>query len=171
MGRKGHSIFVLKWNGILNFFRFSFSLSNWKTKFQSQFRFSIKIEKWISVLFFYEIFPCWSTPLTSYVTLITLIKRTFSFIFNFLKNRKQISNFHFCLNQILKFKCSFWMSFFFLIVMLNFRICDKVFSGPGYFFSTYCFRSLSKGFWIERDILSCFYFFNTFIQEQWIRCQ
>ena len=28
LGRKGHSIFVLKWNRNLTFFRFSFSLSN-----------------------------------------------------------------------------------------------------------------------------------------------
>ena len=35
-GRKGHSNFVLKWNRILNFFNFSFSLSNRKTIFKSQ---------------------------------------------------------------------------------------------------------------------------------------
>ena len=157
----------------------------WNFEFSSFFIFIIKLKNEIPIpisifnknwkmnfcSFFYEIFPCWSTPLTSYVTLITPIKRTFSFIFNFLKNRKQISNFHSCLNQILKFKCNFWISFFFLIVMLNFRICGKVISGPGYFFSTNCFKGLIKGFWIERDILSCFYFFNAFIQEQWIRCQ
>ena len=56
VGRKGHSIFVLKWNWILSFFRFSFSLSNWKLNFKSKFWFSIKIKKLISVCFFRNFF-------------------------------------------------------------------------------------------------------------------
>ena len=56
MGRKGHLIFVLKWNRVFDFFRFSFSLLNWKTNFKSQLRFSINIEKWTSVPFFTKSF-------------------------------------------------------------------------------------------------------------------
>ena len=41
---KRHSIFLLKLNRILDFFRFNFSLSSRKTSFKSQFQFSIKIE-------------------------------------------------------------------------------------------------------------------------------
>ena len=69
VSQKGHSIFVLKWNRVLIFFfRFSFSLSNRKTSLRSQFRFSIKIEKWISVRFFTKSFLRRSTPLISHIT-------------------------------------------------------------------------------------------------------
>ena len=73
VGRKGHSIFVLKWNRNLSFFRFSFSLSNWKTNFKSQFWFSIKIEKWISVRFFTKFFLCPNTPLISHTQILIFV--------------------------------------------------------------------------------------------------
>ena len=78
--------------------------------------------------------------------------------------------------QILKFKCNFWISFFFLTVKFNFQICIKIISKndiffrPRLLFSTNCWKGLSKEFWIEKVIVSCFYFFDSFIQQQWIRC-
>ena len=56
--------------------------------------------------------------------------------------------------------------------MLNFRICIKITSKKDIYFSsslqvifsTSCCKCLSKGFWIDEDILSCFYFFDLFIQ-------
>ena len=68
VGRKRHSIFVLEWNRNLSFFRFSFSLSNRKTNFKSQFWYSIKIEKWISVRFSTKFFLCPNTLLISHIT-------------------------------------------------------------------------------------------------------
>ena len=32
-------------------------------------------------------------------------------------------------------------------------------------FSTNCFKGLRKGFWIETIIVSCFYFFDSFMQQ------
>ena len=52
VGRKGHPSFVLK----RNFFRFSYSVLNWKANFKSEFRFPINIEKWILSLFFFRDF-------------------------------------------------------------------------------------------------------------------
>ena len=49
--------------------------------------------------------------------------------------------------------------------MLNFRICIKIISKndiyfrPRLFISTNCCKVLSKGFWIEKGIVSCFLFF------------
>ena len=36
-------------------------------------------------------------------------------------------------------------------------------------FSTNCCKGLTKKLRIERNILNCFYFFNSFIKQQWIR--
>ena len=85
VGRKGHWIFVLNWNQILNIFYFLFSLSPRKTNFKSQFQFSIKIEKSISGLFltrfFYARVLIW--PITS------LKKRIYSSILIFFFKKKQ----------------------------------------------------------------------------------
>ena len=57
----------MKWT-----FLYTDALSNWKTSFKSKFRFSIKIEKWISVCFLTKSFLCPSTPLISCITTLPL---------------------------------------------------------------------------------------------------
>ena len=76
-----------------------------------------------------------------------------------------------------RIKCNHWILFYFLIVKLNFSICIKTISKHNIyfrlrvFFSTSSCRGLHKVFWIEEDIVSCFHFFDLFIQEQCIRCK
>ena len=93
VSQKGHLIVVFKWYRILKFLWFSSLLSNQKTNFKSQFRFSIKIEKWISVRFFFQIFFC-SRVLIWSVTLFKWPLKNQSFhlfsVFFFKKNKTQI---------------------------------------------------------------------------------
>ena len=87
VGQKAHSIFVLKWNSILIFFCFSFSLVNRKIKFKSQFWFLIKIEKWISVRFFRDFFRARALLWTIASPKLPSEKRICLSLFNFFKTR------------------------------------------------------------------------------------
>ena len=79
------SLTKMKWT-----FSYTDALSNWKTSFKSKFRFSMKIEKWISVCFLTKSFLCPSTPLISCITTLPLKNEYFHLfsIFQPIENEK-----------------------------------------------------------------------------------
>ena len=103
---KGNSIFALKWNRVLIFFRFSFSLSNRKMNFKSQSRFSIKIEKWTSVRFSRKSFlvrvPNVHSNFNQFLLKIELKIAKFQFLIYFSICQFSIFNWY-CLNCLVQF--------------------------------------------------------------------
>ena len=103
---KGHLILVLKWNRVLILFRFSFSLSNRKMNFKSQFRFSIKIEKWTSVRFSRKSFlvrvPNVHSNFNKFLLKIELKIAKFQFLIYFSIFQFSIFNWY-CLNCLVQF--------------------------------------------------------------------
>ena len=128
MGRKGHSIFVLKWNWILTFLLLFVFIIKLKDELQIQISIFNKNWKINFCSFFSKNFFCTQALLWS-VTSSKLPLKTdlLFFYFQFFKKWK-------IKQRILKFKFNFWISFFFLIVKLNFRIYIKNISKQNIYF-------------------------------------
>ena len=157
-----------------NFFWFLFSLSNWKANFKFEFPFSVKIENWILCLFHFKKIFVWVLIWSVKWPKLPFKNESFHQILLKIENKYQM---------LIFISIEFWSAsaifeFRFLFnyqVKLNFWICFKITSKndiyfrPRLFLSTNCYKGLSKGCWIKKDILSSFYFFNSFIRQQWIR--
>ena len=138
VGRKGHWIFDLKWNRILSFFIFSFSLSNWKTNFKSQFGFSIRIEKLIPVYFLRNLF-CAQALLWSVTSPKLPLKTNLFIYFQYFKKWEIKLKFWFLFKSHFEIQMQFLNFIFFFTCKLAFIIYIKVMTKHniylGYFFN------------------------------------
>ena len=138
-----------------------------KNKFQVIISIFNKNWKMNFVFIFFESFslPKCLTNQSSHLN-YTKKPQIFSSIFDFFKNRKEIPKFDFSFNQILKFKSNFWISFFFLIVKLNFRIFIKIISKsdiyfrPRLFFQLIAVKVWARDFGLRKILWVVFIFLN-----------